>query len=245
MNSRRGVTLLELLISITLLSLLTAGVLIAMRTGLSAMQRTNARVIANRKAAGAQRILEQQIAGLMPVSADCNASGMGGAGSFPRIGFFQGEPRTMRFVSSYSLSEASRGRPRILEFSVIPGENGVGVRLVVNEHLYTGGFGAGRFCLGIFPDPASGMTVPRFVPVEIGDGSFVLADKLAVCRFVFREPLLDPPYERWVPRWVLPIWPTAVRVEMVPLEADNSKITPTTLTLPIFVNRVPLGVYSD
>ncbi len=242
-RSRAGVTLLELLIAVTLLSLLVAGVLTAMRAGMTALARTNARVIANRKAVGAQRILEQQLAGFMPVIAECN--GGGGAGPFQKVPFFQGETETMRFVSTFSLSDASRGMPRVLEFQVIPGENGIGVRLVVNEHFYTGGLGAGRFCLGVGMDPVSGMTATQFPPVQTGPGSFVLADKLASCRMMYREPLPPPQFERWVPRWVQPYWPTAIRIEITPLEADPSKILPTTLTMPVFVNRAMMGAYFD
>ena len=39
----------------------------------------------------------------------------------------------MRFVTSYSLEDAWRGRPRIAAMQVIPGENNQGVRLIVNE----------------------------------------------------------------------------------------------------------------
>jgi prepilin-type N-terminal cleavage/methylation domain-containing protein len=241
--SQRGVTLLELLISITLLSLLVAGVLVAMRVGLNALQKTNSRVIANRKAIGAQRILEQQIAGFMPVVADCRAAG--GNGPSQKVPFFQGEPQTMRFVSTYSLGEASRGIPRILEFTVIPGDQNRGFRLVVNEHLYTGGFGAGRFCLGMTFDPVFNTSVPNFLPVQPGPGSFVLGDQLASVQFLYREPMPPPQNERWVPRWVKPYWPTGLRIEMTPLDPDPSKIGPTTLTMPMFVRRVAHGVYFD
>ncbi|HUQ91331.1 MAG TPA: prepilin-type N-terminal cleavage/methylation domain-containing protein [Bryobacteraceae bacterium] len=239
MKRNAGVTLMELLIAVTLLSLLVAGVLTAMRIGLSALQKTNQRVVSNRKAVGAQRILEQQIAGLMPVSAECAIAGG------QKIGFFQGEAQTMRFVSSYSLTEASRGTPRILEFTVIPGDQNQGYRLIVNEIPYTGSLGAGRLCLGLVNDPAAGGTVPQFVPVQAGPGSFVLADKLAGARFLYREILPPPLQELWVMRWVQPIWPSAIRVELSPLEADPSKITATTLTMPVFVNRVPMGLYVD
>lgn len=242
-RGQAGVTLLELLIAVTLLSLLVAGVLMAMRAGLTALNRTNSRVIANRKAIGAQRILEQELAGFIPVTAECNAAG--GQPPFPKVPFFQGDTETMRFVSTYSLNDASRGVPRILEFQVIPGENGQGVRLVVNEHLYTGGLGAGRFCLGIGMDPIAGVSLPQFPPVQTGPGSFVLADKLASCRMLYREPLPPPQFERWVPRWVQPFWPSAVRIEMMPLEADPSKIGPTSMVMPLFVNRMPMGVYID
>jgi prepilin-type N-terminal cleavage/methylation domain-containing protein len=241
--TERGVTLMELLIAVTLLSLLVAGVLTAMRVGITSMQRTNQRIIANRRAVGAQRILEQQLAALLPATADCSATG--GPGPFPRIGFFQGEPQTMRLVSAYSLADASRGMPQILEFQVIPGDNMRGVRLIVNEHLYTGSLGAGRFCLGMAPDPATGMSLPRFLPVQTGPRSFVLADKLAFCRFLFREVLPEPPYQKWVTRWVQQYWPSAIRIEMTPLEADTSKILPTTLTIPMFVSRVQVGQYVD
>lgn len=239
----RGVTLIELLIAVTLLSLLVAGVLTAIRVGLNAMAKTNARFLANRRAAGAQRILERQLAGFLPVSAECNAA----AGPAPtaKIPFFQGEPQLMRFVSTYSLEAASRGRPQILELLVIPANQGRGVRLVVNEHLYTGALGAGRFCLGLRHDPAVGAALPHFVPAQFGPQSFVLADQLAACRFLYREPLPPPLFERWVDRWIQSYWPTAVRIEMTPLETDVSRISPSTLTLPLFVNRVPLGVYFD
>jgi CheY-like chemotaxis protein len=99
--------------------------------------------------------------------------------------FFQGEPQSMRFVSTYSLQEAARGLPRILEFQVIPGEGGRGVRLVVNEQLYSGPAAAGFFCLGPGGDSF------RFRPIEIGPRSFVLADRLS-----FYAPYQSDP-DRW------------------------------------------------
>ncbi len=241
-RGRRGVTLMELLIAVSLLSLLSVGLLMAMRVGLDAMEKTNRRLADNRRVARAQRILEEQIAGFMPVVAEC----------FPgperprvRLPFFQGEPQSMRFVSSFSLTEGARGYPRILEFQVIPGENNQGVRLVVNEHLYTGPWGAGAFCLGLGPDPLLGAQVPLFRPIEVGPRSFVLADRLAHCRFSFREVLPPPALERWVPRWVQPQWPTAVRIEMARLERDPSRVQPMELVAPIRVNKIPMTDYVD
>ena len=82
-SSRAGVTLVELLIAVSLLSLLVAGILTAMRVGLNALERTNQRVIANRRAMGAQKILEQQFAGFMPVSARLVVSSAIAAASLP------------------------------------------------------------------------------------------------------------------------------------------------------------------
>lgn len=240
--NRRGVTLLELLVAITLLSVLTGGVLLAMRVGFNAMHLTNDRLLDSRRVLSVQRILEQQIAGLMPVLADC----LPAPGQPPlRRPFFQGEPQSMRFVSSYSLGEAARGYPRILEFQVMPAEDGRGVRLVVNEHFYTGPFSAGRFCLGAAPDPATGLPVTRFHPIQTGPGSFVLADRLAYCRFLYRENLPPPVLERWTPLWIRPAWPHAVRIELAPLEPDPGRPPLVSITAPVRVNRVPFESYAD
>jgi prepilin-type N-terminal cleavage/methylation domain-containing protein len=241
-RSRSGVTLIELLISISLLSLLSVGILMAMRVGLNATERANARLMANRKAVGAQRLLEQEIAGLMPEDARCMTDSDAPG---PAIPFFQGEPESMRFVSSYSLQEGARGYPHIVEFQVIPGEKGQGVRLVMNERLYTGPVSTGFFCLGLAPDPESGLAAPQFRPIEIGPGSFVLADRLAFCRFLYQELKPVPILEAWTPHWIKPQWPSAIRIEMGPLADDASAIKPMTVTLPVRVNRVPLTQYAD
>jgi general secretion pathway protein J len=130
----------------------------------------------------------------------------------------------------------------VVEFQVIPGADNRGVRLVVNEHLYVGPRGAGLFCLGRAPDPVYG-TAPRFPPIEIGPRSFVLADRLAGCRFWFRQSLAAPILERWLERWVLPEWPTAIRVEMVPLEQDRSRIPLLPLTVPLRAQKFPMLQY--
>ena len=238
--NRRGVTLLELLIAVSLLSLLAVGVLMAMRVGLDAMQKTNSRLMDNRRVARAQRILEEQIAGFIPLVAECLIEP-----DRPRVRmpFFQGEPESMRFLSSYSLAEGARGYPRVLEYQVIPAEHGV--RLVVNEHLYTGPAGAGLFCMGMGPDPLTGTPAPLFRPIEVGPHSFVLADRLAFCRFSYREAPPPPAPPRWVPRWVHPQWPLAIRIEMAPLEPDASRVQAMELIAPLRVNKIPLTDYVD
>ena len=140
-----GVTLMELLIAVLLLSLLSVGLLFALRIGLNAYSKTQTRLMDNRRVAGAQRILEQELEGLVPVVAPC---GIGTEGGGTPAQFFQGEPETMRLVSTFSLQGAWRGQPQILEIFVIPGAEGRGVRLVVNEIPYQGPQAAGRLCLG-------------------------------------------------------------------------------------------------
>jgi len=239
---QRGVTLIELLIAISMLSLLSVGILMSMRMGLGTMARTNARLIQNRKVQGVIRVMEQEVSGLMPVYANCNA---GGGASGVRIAFFQGESQLMRFVSSYSLQEAGRGYPRILEYLVIPGDEGNGVRLVVNEYLYSGPLSTGAFCFGLAYDEGLGVAMPQFRPAEAGTQSFVLADKLARCRFLYREAMAPPMRAAWTERWVKRGWPSGIRIEVDPLEPDPSRLQVSTLTIPVRITRDMDREYED
>ena len=144
----------------------------------------------------------------------------------------------MRLASSYSLQEGSRGLPMILEYLVIPGENFEGVRLVVNEHLYTGPRGAGQFC-------APSRPAAQFLPIQTGPASFVLADKLAYCRFSYRELMPSPQPARWVRIWTKQQYlPNAVRIEMAPLKPNSGRLEPVTLTMPVHVTRLPMEDYA-
>ena len=244
-NRAAGVTLIELLMAVLLLSLLSVSIVLTLRVALSAMNKSGSKLMANRRVSSVERILDQQIEGIMPVTADCQTqSGVPGV----TLMFFQGERQTMRLASSYSLQQGERGVPMILEFQVIPGEDQQGVRLVVNEHWYTGPRGAGLYCLGRGGGgPDGGPPGPLFAPISIGPDSFVLADKLAYCRFSFRDsaPLTGPPI--WVPRWVKNVLPNAIRIEMAPLAPDLGRLQPVTLTIPVHVTRLPLppGPYEN
>ena len=241
-GAQAGTTLIELLIAITLMSLLSVAVLYAMRLGLNSQERANNKMMASRRVVGAQRILEQQIANFMPMAGECRPDPTAPPQQIP---FFQGDPQSMRFVSSYSLEEAHRGYPQILEFTVIPGEEQRGFRLIVNELLYSGLSSTSGLCMGVMIDPAAGPTPrPRFRPITPMPRSFVLADKLASCRFLYRELLPNAPPnvnpERWVPQWVKPGLPTAIRVEMTPLEAGPGSLHVMTVTSPVRLTVDPL-----
>jgi hypothetical protein len=238
-----GITLMEMVVAITLLSMLSIGMLATIRMGFDALHKTNSRLMENRRVAGAQRVLEQQLGGFMPVKGLCSA-GPGMPPTTPFV-FFEGQPQSMRLVSTYSLQEAWRGQPRILELQVIPGDEGRGVRLIVNEIPYTGPLSAGQSCVGLAPDPVSGQTMPQFLPIQASTQSFVLADKLAWCRFSYLEQAKPPDFNHWRPDWVLPRWPAGLRVEMAPLEDNPARLRPMTITTAIPIDRLPDFNYAE
>ena len=104
-------------------------------SGSSAYSKTQNKLMDNRRVAGAQRILLEELQNLVPVVAPCGAGRESGGTKAP---FFQGEPQAMRLVSTFSLQGASRGMTQILEIFVAPADDGEGVRLLVNEIPYAG-----------------------------------------------------------------------------------------------------------
>jgi prepilin-type N-terminal cleavage/methylation domain-containing protein len=248
-SSQAGLTLIEVLVSITLLSLLAVAMLFALRIGLSAYAKTNTRLMDNRRVVGAQRVLEQELEGIVPAVGPCTGMPQAAQGSTPtgpNFGFFQAEPQVMRLVSTFSLQQGWRGRPQILELFVVPSDDGPGVRLVVNELPYLGPLAAGRMCIGLTPDPSLGISLPHFTPVLAGPNSFVLADKLAFCRFSYLwQPRLATDEIAWSPGARNSGWPVSVRVEMAPLQPDPSTLQPLTVTAALHLHLSPTIPYVD
>ena len=123
-RSERGVTLVELMIAITLVAAIIAGLLFAMRTSLLAYQKVNGRLEDDTRTMRIEQAVERQISGLVPLVRDCPA--------------LRGDSQWLRLISSYSLAEGSRGYLRIVEYVVAPDPSGRGVRLMMNERLYNG-----------------------------------------------------------------------------------------------------------
>jgi hypothetical protein len=240
-HPQSGITLIEILIAVSLLSLLSVGMLVAMRLGFSTMDKTDARLVANRRIANTRAIIENEIAGFTYSVALYQPQ----TGSASVVPFFETQAQAMRFVTTYSIEEAWRGRPQIAALQVIPAEKGQGVRLIVNEFPWTGPAQAGHQIAAIEQDPMIGMLV-RYAPIEPGPRSFVLADRLAYCRFAWLEALQKAPFQRWRPDWTNPQrLPLAVRIEMAPLSPTPTSLEMGDLTVPLHVDRSPGLTYAD
>lgn len=238
-TSQAGLTLIEILVAISLLSLLSAGILVAMRLGLNTMDKTDARLVENRRVANARKIIENEIAGFTFTIATYIPQ----PPDFQNVPFFQGEAASMRFVTSYSLQDAWRGHPQVAALQVVPGENNEGVRLIVDETPYTGPLQTGRMITSIVPDPVTGISRTLFAPITAGPRSFVLADRLAFCRFTYLVPRPEPPFQIWRPDWVPPRLPLGIRIEMAPLDPRANGLQVTTVTAPVNVTRTPGAPY--
>ncbi len=223
-QSQKGFTLIELMISITLVTALATGMMLAMRTSLLSMEKINSRLQFNRRVMGMEHILTRQIGGVMPVVSDCGSA---------RIPIFNGTSTTLRLVSSYSMAEGARGYPQFDEFQVVPREGGL--RLIVTEHLYTGPSSTSPFCGG-----------QAVLSTQSAPLAYVVADRLATCTFSYREQIPDQlPSSNWLPSWDRQDLPAAVKIEMTPLDASPALLPVMNVTVPIHVNRQVRNFYED
>ncbi len=186
-RSQAGVTLIELMIAITLVAAISTGMLMAMRTSLITLEKVDSRLQSNRRVMGVEQMLSRQLGGVMPVMGSCPNS----SGALVPIAVFNGSEQTLHLVSTYSMAEGARGYPRVLEYQVIPAGGG-GLRLIVNEYLYSGPASTGPLCQN-----------GSFLPVQPKPESFVMADRLAYCRFLYLErgPGWRAAGGNWVPFW--------------------------------------------
>jgi prepilin-type N-terminal cleavage/methylation domain-containing protein len=242
MRRNAGMTLMEVMIAVSLLSVLSVGMMLAMRLGISALNKVDRRLMDNRRVAGAQRIVEQQIEGMIPAIAPC--SGNGGNQGSPKVAIFSGQPNSVTLVSSFSLQEAWRGRPQVLQMFVGPGEE-AGVRLLVNEIPYTGP-SSGQLCANPEPDGETSGLRGRFAPPSTREGTFVLADHLRSVRFEYlKRPEKVGEPGLWITQWTRADWPAGIRIVMEPIDPNPARLQPVTVTAPVFFNRT-LGVqYED
>jgi prepilin-type N-terminal cleavage/methylation domain-containing protein len=219
LGSQRGFTLIELMISITLVAAIMSGMLLAMRGGLLSLDKIQTRLDQNRQALGMQRILTLQLDGAMPVKTGCG----GQDGPFA----FRGTANMLQMVSTYSIAEGMRGYPQLVGYQVLPDEGGT-VKLMVYEQLYTGPASTTGFC---------GETIA----IQGSPQSMVAAGRLASCRFTYHQMNPDTQFrgQDWVSDWRQPELPAAVRIEMIPAAPDATRLPMVSITAMLHGNRFP------
>jgi prepilin-type N-terminal cleavage/methylation domain-containing protein len=220
MRARRGVTLLELLVAMTLFSLLSTAVFFSLRTGIGSLDRSREAFRALRRELGTERALERLLTGILRVDAAFLPPGASVPLAAP---YFQGHTRVMRFVTANSLEEGARGMPRLAELAVLERPGRDGFRLIVNEYPYFGPHFAGSTILGRLPDPELGVPLLAFRPVTAGPRSYVLADRLTDARFAYLNARLGLP-DVWLTRWTEERLPPVIRVELGAGRAVTSRV---------------------
>jgi general secretion pathway protein J len=234
-RSQAGLTLMEILVAITLLSLLSAGLLMALRLGARAWETANTNLMLDRRIASANTIFHNALEGVIPVLAEFVRPQMA---SSTTVVFFQGMPQSMRFVSPWSLEAGPREGLRLVELQVVEGPRGR--RVLMNNLPYLGPRQAGSFITGAEENPQGGEMRLFFAPIQALPTSFILADELEACSFSYylQENIVEP--GRWLPLWPRTSEiPNAVGIQIA-ARADSARLRPVSITVPIRSRTRPL-----
>ena len=148
--------------------------------------------------------------------------------------FFQGEPQSMRFVTSHSITAGARGGLRITELQVVAAPN-KGQRVLLNQLPYRGPLSAGSFVIGWVPIPEPPGRQLAFEPIRLlPNVSLIIADQLADCSFRYLErPRSRDLPSRWVSVWNDPDrLPGAITINMTPASRET-RLLPVSITTPV------------
>lgn len=253
MRSRKqaGVTLLELLVSITIVSLLATTALFAWRASVSGWEKASVQLERDRAVLAAHEVLQEQVASMVPYEARTEQGG-------PVI-FFQGEPRTARFVSRYSLTHRAASGLYLIEYHVTEPQDGngsttsastpprAGRQLLLKEAAVRGNEDLAARIEDI--ESQSDGYLLRLPQFERDAETVVLLEGLEDCRFEYFRltPNAQPGGEsgRWTDEWVNRAneAPSAMRIHAVS-SGESSDLKPVTIVAAIrnVTWRPPPGV---
>ena len=228
-------TLIEVLVAVALLSMLSAGLFTALQIGATSWQTTRDRLMMDRRVATANAILHSSFASIVPLEAEVPRERAIG---LARLLFFQGEPGSMRFVSSYSVTEGMRGGLRIVELQVSSARKGL--RILLNQLPYLGPLSAGSLVVDRVPE----QSLPRgriiFAPIRAMPTSLIIADGLAQCSFSYmrRSRRIGEP-SVWLPYWgERDSLPAAIRVNLSP-SSREPRALPVSITTAVRAEWAP------
>jgi general secretion pathway protein J len=221
---RSGMTLIEILVAVTLLGILSVGLVTALQVTAGAWSSARNTRSQDRGIANSNALLHAQFAGVTPVVPQVMNRQLHVSGG----PFFQGEPNSMRFVSSYSMTEGVRGGLQIVELQVSRGEEGL--RLLLTQSPYQGPLSVGRFITGMERTPGSNGMRLLFAPLQPRPDSLIVADRLASVTFSYlRGARRRGEPDTWVAIWDNPQQlPQAIRMSIEPLE-DVGRLRPVTI----------------
>lgn len=186
-----GFTLLELLVSITIVSLLATTILFGWRVASAAWQRANDRLQQQRTVLATHQLLQEQMASMVPYQARTAA----GASEF----FFQGEAATARFVSRYALSHRARSGLYLIEYRIAEQSDG-SKQLLLNESPVGSREELGALLAGA--EMIAAGRVLKFQEFHQRPETLALLEGLQECRFEYYRPATASQPPGWTDRWV-------------------------------------------
>jgi general secretion pathway protein J len=222
-------TLIEILVAVSLMGLLSVGIVTSLEVGANSWQRARSSLSLDRRIATANSILHSGISGIAPVLAQVPP---GRRMEVQSLTFFQGEPQSMRFVSSYSVTEGRRGGLQIVELEIVNSERGR--RVLLNQMPYRGPLSAGVLVAGFVRDANFPRGRVIFEPIRPRATSLIILDELQECRFAYlKAPGHYLGSSAWIDYWdEVNMLPVAVAIRLTP-QSGNDRLLPVSIVAAI------------
>ncbi|MFN8005686.1 MAG: prepilin-type N-terminal cleavage/methylation domain-containing protein [Terriglobia bacterium] len=187
MSSRKdpvqgGFTLMELLVSLTIMSLLAVAIHYGFRIGLRAWERGDQRVSRLSALNTAADLLNRQLASMVPYYSRQNID------ETPyELLVYQGTDVGIRFVSTFSADGRGSAGLRLVEYLSIPEEGGTTYSFLINETPFQDDESLGATLVSRLEKKEDGSVLPEFLPIQPTKTSIHLLEGLESVKFAYFE----------------------------------------------------------
>jgi hypothetical protein len=142
---------------------------------------------------------------------------------------FRGDAATLLLATNESLTEGSRGYPRIAVYRILPNPDGT-LRLIVEERWFSGPYGTLPFC-------ELGTAILPPLP-NAPESTVVLFDRLGTAYFEYRQLSLSTHMGlNWEDHWERSNLPYAVRLHLGAPAGSAPRMPIGTITIPLHITR--------
>jgi hypothetical protein len=220
-----GFTLLELLISITLIAFVMLALLIGLRVSNGAWQKGEARLRRDHAEEEKNTFMVRQISSLLPYVAPSTDPNFPG-----RFTVLDATAFCLRFVSTYSSSFRSRSGLQLVEYGIVQASPGNVILALRETPVRDDRTLFGRLVNAVTYDPDTGQTVISYQPFLLRAADLRLMTGLSAARFEYLD--LHPQDAEgpvWLAQWKSTAnkpYPAAIRVRWQQGNQTGEKIVP-------------------
>ena len=220
-----GFTLLEMLISISLIAMLMLTLLIGLRIGTRAWQRGEARLEQTHIEAERTAFLADQVSSLVPYAV--TVSGEGLTGTFTML---EAREDCLRFVTRHGSAFGNQSGLMLAEYGIVEGSAARVDVLLRETPILDDGALLRRLVRSVDHDPETGAAVIAYQPFDPRATDLRLMTGLRAARFEYLD--LRPPNGQgalWLPRWTGrqdALYPDAIRLRWEQAGQSGEQLMP-------------------
>ena len=179
-HKKGGFSLIELLVSMTLMGLLTLALHFGFRVGTNAWAKGDGELQRYRATQAAYEMLSRQLGSALPYYSQQKVNDVP-----VEVLLFQGAPAGMRFVSNFSCQLRSAAGLRLVEYFVTDSQEMRGKALVVNERRLPDDLGLSQSVFGEITQSEDNTVLVGFLGFTARRDSLYLIDGVDAMRFAY------------------------------------------------------------